>query len=520
MKTMCALLILLVAGGTALADEAPREKPDDAAMRELVRQLDSDRYEERRDAYEKLCEIGLEAIPALVDARHHPSMEVRYRASQILLYFSRVPKFKFIIITKTGRYKELKKDWQATMAWLIDNSPLPESVAKKYGYAREKDIPEKARKESLQELSKIFQSKDADIPHRPAEKVIEDIQLSTAALVKHAALSSRVVAAKCKEKVRVLMKVARRFDETLEGKLLFARAKGEVNFSTFENMIVFLHLSNPDYDRIQFLDCDRLKFWEAYNRDDRELAFLILKDLCAFPSTAGTENVPVPKTKDEALQQALDGRLVKGMAKRLHKAIYNCGKNGGHFAHRGGIREDLDVASDRSPSPPEALLHQAEIYKALLMLNKMIREGQRFCDFRDGSGPRQFDVKRLGKISDNNSRGTEWCRRNGETGNLLLEAYKKMDKDEQAIFRVGLTTIAAGDTGSFKGKTREISAAHKAKIMEALFREVNAYQKLLPHPSDLEKVPEPEPGPDTGPGPGPGGIRCDAVLPSPLSCPR
>ena len=191
MRTMCALLILFVAGGAALANEVPRKDADDAAIRELVRQLDSDRYEERRDAYEKLCEIGLDAVPALVDAQRHPSVEVRYRASQILLYFSRVPKYKFIIITKTDRYKELKKDWQAVLAWLIDNSPLPESVAKKYDFAREKDAPEKARKESLQESSKMFQPKDADIPHRPAEEVIEDLQLATAALVRYAAFSLR-----------------------------------------------------------------------------------------------------------------------------------------------------------------------------------------------------------------------------------------------------------------------------------------------------------------------------------------
>ena len=139
---------------------------------------------------------------------------------------------------------------------------------------------------------------------------------------------------------------------------------------------------------------------------------------------------------------------------------------------------------------------QAEIYKALLMLNRMMREGQRSCDFRDGMGPRQFDVKRLGKISDKNPSGTEWCRFNGEMRKLLLE-------DEQAVFRAGLTTIAASDTGTFINKTREIPAAHKAKIVEALFREVNAYQKLLPHQSELKKVSEPEP--DTGPGPGPGG---------------
>jgi len=272
-------------------------------------------------------------------------------------------------------------------------------------------------------------------------------------------------------------------------------------------MIVFLHLSNPDYDRVQPLDCDRLKFWKAYNHDDRELAFLILKDLCTSPATGGKEDIPVPKTKDEALEQVLGGRLVKGIAKRLHKAIYNYEKNGGHVNQSGKLAS-VSLCHEKR-RPPEALLHQAEIYKALLMLNRMIREGQSLCDFRDGLGPRKFDVKRLGKVSGNNSRGTEWCRRNGKTGNLLLEAYKKMDKDEQAIFRVGMITIAAGDTGSFKGKTEEIPAAHKAKMMEALFREVNAYQKLLPHPSELKKAPEPElepgpgPGPDTGPGPGP-----------------
>lgn len=82
-----ASLVFLIAFAFAqpvgLAQEAPAPaEPVD--LPKLVQQLDSDKFNERQAATQKLTEIGRDAIPALVEAAKNPSREASSRSLEIL----------------------------------------------------------------------------------------------------------------------------------------------------------------------------------------------------------------------------------------------------------------------------------------------------------------------------------------------------------------------------------------------------------------------------------------------------
>jgi hypothetical protein len=68
----------------ALARKAAAARPLDPAVEKLIRQLDHNEWARREKASAALADLGQEALPALLAARKHSSMEVRARVARLL----------------------------------------------------------------------------------------------------------------------------------------------------------------------------------------------------------------------------------------------------------------------------------------------------------------------------------------------------------------------------------------------------------------------------------------------------
>ncbi|HEY4263060.1 MAG TPA: transglutaminase family protein [Schlesneria sp.] len=79
----CVLLVTLVAGSTAQADD-PGADPDAPAISKLIERLGSAFFEEREAAAKELRRLGKQAMPLLQEARTHKSAEIRSRAAALL----------------------------------------------------------------------------------------------------------------------------------------------------------------------------------------------------------------------------------------------------------------------------------------------------------------------------------------------------------------------------------------------------------------------------------------------------
>ena len=80
---LCVALAAIGHPAIASADE-PASQPDTAAIDQLIRQLDDDAFEVRRQAQHELTELGESALPAVRAALQSPSAEVRSRAREIV----------------------------------------------------------------------------------------------------------------------------------------------------------------------------------------------------------------------------------------------------------------------------------------------------------------------------------------------------------------------------------------------------------------------------------------------------
>lgn len=78
-----AVAYLLLLAMMAAAAEEPAERQQ--RINRLIEALNSDQFTVRESAHRKLIEIGLPALPAVIQAKTHPSAEVRRRAQQIAL---------------------------------------------------------------------------------------------------------------------------------------------------------------------------------------------------------------------------------------------------------------------------------------------------------------------------------------------------------------------------------------------------------------------------------------------------
>jgi hypothetical protein len=87
---VCLAMIVLLGGHAAPAAEDRAEPAAESAaataeeIRALVEQFDSDKYAERQAASEKLGQIGLPAVPALIEAATGQSLEATVRSIELL----------------------------------------------------------------------------------------------------------------------------------------------------------------------------------------------------------------------------------------------------------------------------------------------------------------------------------------------------------------------------------------------------------------------------------------------------
>ena len=107
------------------------EKPlpvDEAKVKELVKQLDSEEYKVRETAQGQIISMGENVIPVLKKSSEAPSLEVRAKIHKIMEYFDSRPRtFDFVVLLKnTGKKPVQICDW-SILLWVCKYREVPPS---------------------------------------------------------------------------------------------------------------------------------------------------------------------------------------------------------------------------------------------------------------------------------------------------------------------------------------------------------------------------------------------------------
>ena len=88
MRPICSVLAAAAIGAILCSSSVSADEPgaDAQQIRQLIEQLDDDRFARRAEATAQLIKIGLAALPQLQRAAESGSAEVRSRARQIIFF--------------------------------------------------------------------------------------------------------------------------------------------------------------------------------------------------------------------------------------------------------------------------------------------------------------------------------------------------------------------------------------------------------------------------------------------------
>ncbi len=156
---LCLVLLAALLGARSVAAE---EGPAAESVRRLIRELDDDAFQTRRQAEIHLIDLGRQALPEVKAATRHPSAEVRHRARRIVLVIEhRLLSAGFQKLLADGEAVDLEEG-MLLIAEIVDPQ-----------------VDRRAIRRQLDELADKVRAKlgrEVDPGTAPAEKLVEAIR--------------------------------------------------------------------------------------------------------------------------------------------------------------------------------------------------------------------------------------------------------------------------------------------------------------------------------------------------------
>lgn len=290
---------------------------------DLLRTLEDDDPDVRAVAGAAILRMGPRVIPDLERALGHPSSEVRGRAADLL---ARFPEYALRSILKNPEYPAVRRLWNAVIEAAIWKRPLPREVWTEI---------------SLLEGEKFRSRSDRVRRHTEAE-ILTELSRSARGMLR--SLSRRVgVEGFDPEQVGGGLQ-----KEIRERDFLSFVLEAEPDAETFEEVygtLQSVHLRGwlPD--------------WERWCEEDWRIAMAILVQIRRRPEAPVMKR---PGTREQALELALRGPIVRGMADALGRAFSNRGR---------GYQESLSEKVLKETPEHRELAVLREVYGILLELD-------------------------------------------------------------------------------------------------------------------------------------------------------
>lgn len=262
------------------------------AQAEWIDRLGDDDPAVRDAASVALHQMGSRAEAQLERALLHPSLEVRGRAADLL---DRLPEYVLRTLPRRQEHAEFRRRWNAVIDATIWKRPIPKELWDEIC----------GDEGELVELNGCIQER----PHSPLE-ILHELNAQAAVMLRH--LIDRVG-------LDAQVEVSRR------------RERGEAHEAAYRYLLPLLLKAEPDsecfeeiYGTIALLEQEHHSpFGEDWSREDRATAIRLLVDLRRRP---GAPPLVPPKTREEALDLARRGPIVRGIADALGRSFANRGR--------------------------------------------------------------------------------------------------------------------------------------------------------------------------------------------------